>query len=183
MRRLLYEQGPALEAAILLALRILGFVAEPFKNSESEFDAVFISAEGRFLGEAEGKDNKAINVDKLRQLEMNVQEDFAREDIDEYARGVLFGNAYRLKSPGERTGDWFTEKCLKAAARSGTALVRTNDLFFAAKAVKETGDQEYALACRESLLSQGGKVVEFPMLPIQVQPVDEQSKPARAVGT
>lgn len=79
LRRLLYEQGPALEVAIIEALETLGFKVEPFKEGQSEFDAVFTSPEGRFIGEAEGKDTKAINIDKLRQLEMNIQEDLARE--------------------------------------------------------------------------------------------------------
>lgn len=162
LRRLLYEKGPALEEAILLALQILGFSAQPFANAESEFDAVFVSPEGRFLGEAEGKDGRAINVDKLRQLEMNVQEDFARDGVTEYARGVLFGNAYRLQAPAERPTEFFTDKCRTAAARSGTALVRTTDLFVAAKHAKETADLSYAEACRRALLEQGGKVVEFP---------------------
>jgi hypothetical protein len=42
---------------------------------------VFESEEGRLIGEAEGKDNKAINVDKLRQLSMNIHEDIQREEV------------------------------------------------------------------------------------------------------
>ena len=64
--------------AILEALRLLGFQANNYKDAESEFDAVFEAPEGRFLGEAEGKDNAQVNIDKMRQLEMNIQEDFAR---------------------------------------------------------------------------------------------------------
>ena len=90
LRDLLYETGRALETAILIALRVLGFSAEPLKEGQSEFDAVFVSPEGRFIGEAEGKDTKAINIDKLRQLEMNILEDFERVGITEHAHGVLF---------------------------------------------------------------------------------------------
>lgn len=162
LRRLLYAKGKALEAGILEALSILGFRAEPFRNADSEFDAVFVSTEGRFIGEAEGKDAKQINIDKLRQLEMNVQEDLARDDVDEAANGVLFGNAFRLTDPSSRSVDFFTEKCLKAAARSGTALVRTTDLFTVALLVRETSDQRYATACRRALLEQRGNIVTFP---------------------
>jgi hypothetical protein len=165
LRGLLYESGPALEAAILLALRLLGFSAEPFKDAQSEFDAVFVSPEGRFLGEAEGKDGKAVNIDKLRQLEMNIQEDFEREGVTNYAQGVLFGNAFRLKPPEERPQDFFTSKCLTAAERSRTALVRTTDLFVAAKFVRDTGNEKYAEKCRLAILQQAGKVVEFPPFP------------------
>lgn len=80
LRRLLYESGAELEAAILDALRLLGYRAENFREGESEFDAVFVSPEGtRYIGEAEGKENKAVNIDKLSQLERNIQEDFARD--------------------------------------------------------------------------------------------------------
>ena len=64
LKWLLFETGKPLERAILKALILLGFSAEPFKNAESEFDAIFVSPEGRCLGEAEGKDNKAVNVGK-----------------------------------------------------------------------------------------------------------------------
>lgn len=165
LRGLLYENGKPLESAILVALRLLGFEAEPFKDAQSEFDAVFVSPEGRFLGEAEGKEGKAVNIDKLRQLEMNIQEDFEREGATEYARGVLFGNAYRLQTPEARPKDFFTAKCLTAARRSQTALVRTPDLFFAARYIRDTNNQMYAQQCRRAILEQGGKVVQFPAVP------------------
>jgi hypothetical protein len=93
LRWLLYETGKPLESAILKALGLLGFVSEPFREGQSEFDAVFTAPEGRCLGEAEGKDNKAINVDKISQLARNLEEDYAREEVTSYAKGVLFGNA------------------------------------------------------------------------------------------
>jgi hypothetical protein len=40
LRRLLYEQGTPLEEAILEALRLMGFTAAPFRDGDSEFDAV-----------------------------------------------------------------------------------------------------------------------------------------------
>lgn len=67
-RALLFEKGKPLENAIIETLRMLGSTAEPYRDSDSEFDVVFESAEGRLNGEAEGKDNKAVNIDKLRQL-------------------------------------------------------------------------------------------------------------------
>lgn len=80
-RALLFEKGKPLERCIIDALRILGFKAVPFKESDSEFDVVFECAEGRLIGEAEGKDNKAINIDKLRQLSMNIHEDLQRDEV------------------------------------------------------------------------------------------------------
>lgn len=164
LRRLLYEKGALLEGAVLEALVLLGFEAEAYEDRESEFDALFVSTEGRFLGEAEGKDNKAIGVDKLRQLDANLQEDFARDEVSQYAKGVLFGNAFRLLPPPERP-DFFTAKCLSGAHRTGVALVRTPDLFVVAKYMKEHADRDYARLCREALLQTEGEIVVFPPLP------------------
>ncbi len=165
LRKLLFEQGPQLESAVLEALRLFGFKAEPFLDKESEFDAVFECPEGRCLGEAEGKDTKAINIDKFSQLERNIQEDFAREGVTAYAKGVLFGNAYRLAPLSER-GDFFTEKCLSAAMRAQAALVKTPDLFEPAKYLKTNpSDFGFAKACREAILTCNGGIVSFPAVP------------------
>ena len=160
LKRLLYEKGRPLEEAIRDALHIMGFRVSQFRNGESEFDVVFESAEGRLIGEAEGKDNKPINVDKLRQLEMNIHEDFDREEVSEVAKGALIGNAYRLTKPEER-GDFFTAKCLIAAERSKTALIRSVDLFSVVKYLKESSDEEFAKQCRRAILESIGIVV-FP---------------------
>ncbi|HEU4990213.1 MAG TPA: hypothetical protein VFT41_10555 [Gemmatimonadaceae bacterium] len=165
LRRLLFATGLDLEEAILVALRILGYTAENVTEADSEFDAVFVSPEGdRYLGEAEGKDNKALNIDKLSQLERNIQEDFARDEVNEHARGVLFGNAYRLQEP-ETRADFFTAKCLSGAKRSGIALVRTPDLFTAARYVRNSGDMEFAQRCRVVIRDAAGTIVSFPPVP------------------
>jgi hypothetical protein len=162
LRRLLYEQGHPLEAAILESLKLLGYDAKPFADGESDFDAVFVSSEGRCLGEAEGKDNKAINIDKLSQLERNLQEDFARDGVESFAKGVLFGNAFRLLPLTER-GEFFTTKCISAAKRAKIALVRTPDMFIPAKYMKEhPTDMDYAKQCREAIVRSEGEVVVFP---------------------
>src|SRR5262249_27797174 len=113
VRALLYEKGRPLENAIVDALQLMGFQAASYKDGHSEFDVVFESAEGRLLGEAEGKDSKAINVEKLRQLAMNVHEDLQREEVKSPAKAVLFGNGYRL-SPPECREVQFTDKCINA---------------------------------------------------------------------
>lgn len=161
LRGLLFEKGRPLEEAIIEALRKLGFGAEPFKDGGSEFDVVFDSPEGRLIGEAEGKDNKAVNVDKLRQLQMNIHEDLLRESVETPAKPVLFGNAHRL-APLEDRGDAYTEKCVTAALTMNTALVFTPDLFLAVQNYLESQDSEFAVACRQAILSSVGRVV-FPL--------------------
>ncbi len=170
-RRLLFEKGKPLENVIIEALRLLGFTAAPFKESDSEFDVVFESEEGRLIGEAEGKDNKAINIDKLRQLSMNIQEDWQRESVTAPAKPVLFGNGFRLQPLSERS-DPFTEKCHKAATTFSTALVFTPDLFWPVQYLVSNPDVEYARACRQTLLSSTGRVV-FPSPPVAEKTQDE----------
>jgi hypothetical protein len=154
----------------------MGFVAERFDDGQSEFDAVFTSPEGRFLGEAEGKDKQAINIDKLSQLERNLQEDFAREGVVEYAKGVLFGNPYRLTPVQERPAP-FTQKCLAGAKRSGIALVFAPSLFAPAKYLKEHEDLEYARQCREAIFQRCGEIVIFPQPQTDSRTISETSRP------
>jgi hypothetical protein len=175
LRDLLYESGKPLEAAILRALKAIGFAATPFHDDDSEFDAVFSAPEGRFLGEAEGKNDKAVSVDKLDQLERNIREDFARREDGSYSKGVLFGNAYRLKEPFQRP-DFFTRKCYAAAARGKVALVRTTDLFPVTRYLEQTSDPDFAAKCRGAILAAEGTVVVFP--PIAVAPASEPLVPS-----
>ena len=164
LKWLLYESGAQLEQSIINVLELLGFIAERFSEGESEFDVIFTSPEGRFIGEAEGRINKAIGIDKLRQLESNLQEDFARDEVSEYAKGVLFGNAYRLKDLDERN-EYFTSKVKSGAKRSKIALVRTSDLFYIARYLKENKNADYAKRCRNSILEAEGEKVVFPKIP------------------
>ncbi len=172
LRSLLFEKGKPLENAIIDALRILGFKAAPYKDSMSEFDVVFESDEGRLIGEAEGKDNKAINVDKLRQLAMNIHEDLQREEVIEPAKGVLFGNAYRLQPVADRE-ESFTDKCVSAAESSSTALVSTPDLFNVVRYLSNNADHDYAKRCREVIIAAVGRV-SFPDQPTSDELHEEQ---------
>lgn len=163
LRGLLYEKGKPLEFAILKALRILGFDASAYADGNSEFDAVFECAEGRLIGEAEGKDSKAVNVDKLRQLTMNIHEDLERDEVQAPAKGALFGNGYRLAPPGTRQVA-FTEKCILAAKSNGTALITTSELFVVAKHILDNQDQTFSAKCRQAILNTVG-IVTFPEVP------------------
>lgn len=162
-RGLLYEKGKVLEAVVIDALRLLGFKAERFRESSSEFDVVFESEEERLIGEVEGKDGKPVNIDKLRQLALNVHEDLQRESVTAPAKAVLFGNGFRLR-PMEERGEPFTDKCNKAAASSGVALVFTPDLFRPVQYLTETTDMNYAQKCRLALAGAVGRVI-FPSPP------------------
>ena len=160
LKKLLFEKGKMLETATIEALRILGFEAHPYKESDSEFDVVFTSREGRLIGEVEGKDDKSVNINKLRQLEMNLHEDFSRDEINEPAKGALIGNAYRLSDLPDRK-EFFTTKCITAAHRSQTALIRSVDLFKAAQYLDGNKNARFALKCRKAILNATG-IVKFP---------------------
>ncbi len=167
-RALLYEQGKALESAVVDALTTMGFTAKNYNKGDSEFDVIFEALEGRCLGEVEGKDSRSINVDKFSQLERNLQEDFAREDVQEYAKGVLFGNPERLIDLESR-GEAFTAKCVSAAKRAHVALVRIPDLFNPIRYLKTHPDPDFATACRKAIFASDGIIVEFPVPPINLE--------------
>ena len=162
-KKLLYENGKPLEYAIIDALQTIGFKAENYDDGKSEFDIVFESDEGRFIGEAEGKDNSAINVTKFRQLESNINEDFERDEVTVHAKGVLFGNPFRLIHPNERK-EFFTQKAIDAAKRTGIALVNTHELFEVVKYIKNTDNQDYAKLVRECFKNTSGDIVKFPFI-------------------
>ena len=168
LRYLLYERGKPLESAIIEALSLFGFNAKRYEDADSEFDAVFESPEGRCLGKVEGKDNRPINVEKLRQLENNIQEDFAKENEETFPKGVLFGNAFRLTPVAERKPA-FTEKCVKGALRTKVALVHTPAMFEPARFLKTNRHAAFARRCRKALFEAEGVVVEFPDVPEPTQ--------------
>lgn len=141
----------------------MGFHAEPFKDSNSEFDVVFESDEGRLIGEAEGKDNKAINIDKLRQLAMNIHEDLQREEVTKPAKGVLFGNGFRLSPLSDRKIQ-FTEKCISAAQSSSTALLPTSELFRVVRALLQHPNNDFARLCRKAIF-EGAGIISLPSSP------------------
>jgi hypothetical protein len=162
---LLYGKGDQLEEVVRVALSMMGFAVEKYDQEDLRFDLVAISAEGRFLGEVEGKDNTHIDVTKIRQLSGNIDEDYNREDILEPAHGVLFGNAFRKIAPSER-GDFFTQKVLLTAARRKIALVRTPDLMPVVQSILDGASEDYKAACRKAIFDSEGKIVTFPAAPM-----------------
>lgn len=164
IRRLLFEKGKPLEGAIICALKILGFDAAQYQNDASEFDAIFESPEGRLLGEAEGKDNKVINIEKLRQLSLNIHEDLQRDEVTVPAKGILFGNGYRLVEPQSRAPQ-FTDKCVTAAVATLVGLVRTDQLYSVAKYLSDGFDESYARKCRTAMVN-GVGLIDLPAIPI-----------------
>jgi len=163
--RLLYETGKNLEQAIENVLRLLGYHVGTLRIADLEIDHVFVGPSGkRMIGESEGKDNSAIDITKFRQLESNIGEDFQRCDVNEPAKGVLFGNGFRLTEPESRH-DQFTEKCLKNAIRLRTALVKTCDLYpIAARIIDNPDDEVFKAACRQAIEDTEGDIVCFPIL-------------------
>jgi len=165
LRDLLFEKGTTLENAITSALEILGYKAENYNDGNLELDHIITSPEkDRFIGEAEGKDTSAVNIDKFRQLAVNIQEDLQRDEVENSAIGILFGNGFRLTKPSERA-EQFTTKCINTAKSSNCVLVRTTDLFRVAKYAKESKDINFAKDCRNIIKNSLGKIVEFPTLP------------------
>lgn len=162
LKNLLFETGKPLEDAVTKALKILEYKAENYDDGELELDQIITSPEGdRFIGECEGKDKKAIDVSKFRQLLDGLNADFEREEIEEKAYGLLFGNPQRLVEPNERDLD-FTQKCKKGANREDIGLILTTDLFNICRYISESGDSKFAESCRKAIKNQLGELVKFP---------------------
>lgn len=155
LRHLIYEKGSPLERAIISALKVVGFEAKQYQDSESEFDAVFYSREGRLIGEAEGRDSKPISIQKLRQLTMNIQEDFERDGVEKLAKGVLFGNGNRLAPDSERK-EVFTKKCISGATMSRVTLIDTRHLFEIARYILNSKDKKFEREVRKLIISTEG---------------------------
>jgi vacuolar-type H+-ATPase subunit D/Vma8 len=160
---LLYENGKPLELAIEKSLKLLGYEVENFQKKDLEIDHIIISPEGkRMIGESEGKDNTAIDISKFRQLESNINEDFERPEIETPAKGIIFGNSYRLIDPAKRK-DQFTQKCLTNARRLGTALVQTADLYdVVLHILNNPADEKFKKSCRKAIETTSGDIVKFP---------------------
>jgi hypothetical protein len=161
LKDLLFETGRPLEAAVIMAFRVLGYSAEGYDDGELRLDQVIMSPDGeRFIGECEGKDSVAINIDKYRQLEENIQTDLQKDDVQKPATGILFGNGFRL-TPPEKRAEQFTQKCL-ASAKRGTILIRTMDLYPIVRYIQQSHDEKYAKRCRDAIAAGTGGIVQFP---------------------
>ena len=147
-----------------------------------EIDAIFESEEGRFIGEVTGKENKPVDIDKLRQLSHNILQDSYRDGGREAAKGILFVNAYRLEPPENRK-DTFNANCKNKAVLDSIALVATKDLFpvvhYLSSHAEEAAKQDYARACREVLASGSGEIT-FPAPPPASTKTRSLAKPSKA---
>lgn len=165
LKSLLFEQGKSLENGVIRALEILGYQAENYNDGMLEMDQVIISPKGfRYIGESEGKDTKAINITKFRQLVDALNADFARDEVDKKAFGILFGNAERLLEPRKRKLD-FTDKCKNGAEREGIALIKTSELFVVVRYLNEHNNEAFKVKCRKAIHDGLGKIVRFPKIP------------------
>jgi hypothetical protein len=159
-KALLYEKGDILKDKVVETLCLLGFNAETVVTENTDFDVVFESSEGRAIAEVEGKDNDAIQKEKIDQLISAISQDF--ETSNNFAKGVLFGNPYRLKKPDERDSP-FTETVIRLSQKFDYALITTAELYNVAIYLLENPkDEEYKRACREAILSSAGFLSEFP---------------------
>lgn len=160
---LLYETGKLLESAIEKVLRLIGYEVDTLRIGDLEIDHVIVGPNRiRMIGESEGKDNSAIDINKFRQLESNIGEDFEREEVGTPAKGLLFGNGFRLSPPAGRA-EQFTHKSLINAGRLGSALIRTADLYPVAVYILDNPDDDaFKASCRAAIEDTSGGIVQFP---------------------
>jgi len=163
LKDLLFETGKILEDAVLKALKLLGYNANNFRDDDLEIDQIIESPEQDFyIGETEGRDNKAVDGSKISQLISNKIQYVQKKNIE--IEGILFGNGFRLNDVKLREKQ-FTDKCLKIAKDSNIILIQTTDLFKVANYLITSDNKEYAKSCRDTIKISKGKIVEFPDLP------------------
>lgn len=169
IKDLLFENGKPLENAIIEALKILDYEAENKYIDNNEIDILATSPEGDiFCCEAEGKDNKAIDITKFRQLLDHIAVYKEHIEYKSNVNGILFGNAYRKEELANRAEEYFTEHCLQGAISNNFILIKTTDLFFVIRDIKNCNDnekiEEYKKKCREAILNSRGRIVDFPRI-------------------
>lgn len=161
-KKLLYEQGEELENVVADAFTLIGFKTTTRKQADLEHDIVFESGEGRGIAEIEGKDNDAIHIGKLDQLNRVVDEDFELTGI--YPQGILIGNHYRFTAPESRKNA-FTEKVFIVAKKKSFGLLSTCDLFqVVCNILANPENEEYKINCRKLILGTVGSTIEFSQL-------------------
>lgn len=162
LKGLLFETGKTLETSVIKALNILGYKAENYDDGQLELDQIIYAPEGhRYIGECEGKDRKAIDISKFRQLSDGLSADFEREEVEEMAFGLLFGNAQREVEPNKRELD-FTTKCINGAKREGIGLIKTHELYSVCQYIANSNDSAFATKCRKAIHDQLGSIIKFP---------------------
>lgn len=152
IKGLLYGGGHSLEELVRDVLKKLGFEnVRSMRVEEFEVDVVF-EYEGKiFIGEVEGKDNRAIDKDKASQLVTTFAEFSKHQEDCVPVRGFLFGNGYRLTSP-EKREIGFTEGAIKIAKTLNCVLIETKDLYEIAKTIQEGADEEYCKKIRNLII-------------------------------
>ena len=165
-RGLLFETGKPLEEIVKKSLRVLGYTTENFTDKVgNEIDIILISPEGNtYCGECEGKESKAIDINKFRQLSDHIEVYEESLNDDTTIHGVLFGNAARLKEIKEREED-FTKTCIDRAKHKNIILIKTSDLYPLVQYLRETDDEDFKKICRDTIHNSLGQIVQFPSIP------------------
>lgn len=156
-KKLLYEQGTELELVVIDAFKLFGFNAENRKIDDLEHDIIFNSDKGRGIAEIEGKDNDAIHISKLDQLNRVVDEDF--KEVGNFAQGLLIGNHYRFKVPKDRENP-FTDKVLIFAKKKNFGLLTTFEIFKAVEQILgNPEDEKLKESFRTKILKTEGEII------------------------
>lgn len=156
-KKLLYEQGTELEFVVIDAFKLFGFNAENRKIDDLEHDIIFNSDKGRGIAEIEGKDNDAIHISKMDQLNRVVDEDF--KEVGDFAQGILIGNHYRFTKIDDRK-EPFTEKVLKFAKKKNFGLITTVEIYGAVeKILKNPKDELLKETIRQKILTTEGEII------------------------
>lgn len=169
LRYLLFANDKPLEDAVNLALQILGAESSEYNNPEHNLQIDnLIHYDGlTLIGEDKGHKGYANN-DDINQLIGHPGAYYEAEcqSSDDVPKAVLFINTERKADLSTRDKTkCCSEKTIKLSKAHKIPIVWTPDLFFIAKYVKDSKNNEFAKQCMDVIINSKGGVVDFPEIP------------------
>lgn len=163
IKGLLYGTSKFLEAQVTRALQELGYFVKSFSGEYVEIDHVVDDPDEniRFICETEGRDRKAVGIDKFRQLQDHLSQYAGGTKSKRALQGLLFVNGRRLIDPTSR-GEVITPALLNRSIQTQTTIVPTVELYKAVSYLMGKKDEEYKKAVRLAIRSKMGGIAEIP---------------------
>lgn len=169
LRCLLFAYDKPLEHAVNTAFQILGAESTEYENHENtlQIDNLIHYNGVTILGEDKGHDGYSNN-DDINQLIANhgAYYDIECTETDDVPKAVLFVNSHRKTELNTRDKTkCCSDKTIKLSKAHKIPIIWTPDLFFIAKYVKDSNDNEFAKKCMDIIIHSEGGIINFPKIP------------------
>lgn len=133
-KKLLYEQGSALEIAVWETLEVLGAtISRPEADSNKEDGRLTSPLTESAMLEIKGR-GSSVKLQDIRQLHDWMENAYHEEQWE--GKGILIANTYLSEDPADRQTP-FPDNCIRAAQRYGICLITSAQLFEEIRALQE----------------------------------------------